>query len=58
MPAGVIGLGLRHRPGDPQTLELGHRPFVHEALVAGMCAVPGVAPHTVPGLLTSSSDGR
>ena len=35
MPVDVIGLGLSQRPGVPQTLELGHPPSVHEALVVG-----------------------
>jgi hypothetical protein len=50
MPVDVIGLGLRRRPGDPQTRELGHPPLLHQTLtvadgfVAGLhrsCRQPG-----------------
>jgi hypothetical protein len=55
----VTGLGLSQRPGDPQTLELGSPAIRCTRLSSrGMCAIPGVAPHTAPGLVTSSSGGR
>ncbi len=50
MPADAISLGLRQRPGDPQTRELGHPPLMHQTLtvvdgvVAGLhrsCRQPG-----------------
>ena len=43
MPVDVIG--LRQRPGDPQTLELGHPPLVHQVLTV----VDGFVAGTPPG---------
>ena len=52
MPADVIGLGLRQRPGDSQTRDLDHPPAMHQTLtvvdgfVAGLnrsCRQPGLS---------------
>jgi hypothetical protein len=41
MPADAIGLGLRQRPGDPQTRELGHPPVLHQTLTVADGFVAG-----------------